>query len=103
MINSTQKLNPKLFDEAVEQVPIRKGFGEGLLKAAPGAFTVLGLDAAFTFRLRGSGERGGKQFLDLGLSVQNLTNARYREYLNFFRFFADEPGVNLGIRAKWRF
>lgn len=28
------KLNPKLFDADVEQVPIRKGFGEGLLAVA---------------------------------------------------------------------
>jgi hypothetical protein len=32
MINPNQKLNPKLFDADVEQLPIRKGFGEGLLK-----------------------------------------------------------------------
>ncbi len=30
MLNSLQKLNSKLFDNDVEQVPIRKGFGEGL-------------------------------------------------------------------------
>lgn len=72
---------------------------EGLLKDAPPAFTTLSLDAGHTFRL---GTRR-KQLLEIGLSIQNLTNAPYREYLNFFRFYADEPGVNVGIRAKLAF
>jgi hypothetical protein len=29
MRNPSQKLNPKLFDKDVEQLPIRKGSGEG--------------------------------------------------------------------------
>ena len=27
------KLNPKLFSNDIEQAPIRKGFGEGLIKS----------------------------------------------------------------------
>ncbi|GAB4500334.1 MAG: TonB-dependent receptor [Saprospiraceae bacterium] len=69
---------------------------EGLTKAAPPAFTTLGLDAAHTFLL-------GKNRLEVGLNIQNLTNVRYREYLDLFRFFADAPGVNVGLRAKWSF
>lgn len=68
----------------------------GLTKAAPPAFTTFGLEAAHTFRLR-----HGR--LEAGLSIQNLTNVRYREYLDFFRFYADEPGINIGLRAKWVF
>jgi iron complex outermembrane receptor protein len=68
----------------------------GLLKAAPGAFTLLGLDAAHTVWL-------GKKPLELGISIQNLGNLRYREYLNFFRYYADEVGVQVGVRAKWIF
>ena len=34
MLNPNLKLNQKMFDTDVEQVPIRKGFGEGLLQAA---------------------------------------------------------------------
>lgn len=67
----------------------------GLLKAAPAGFTLLSLDAAHTFFLR-----EGKTPLEIGLTIQNLTHLRYREYLNFFRFYADEPGFNLGLRAK---
>lgn len=77
---------------------------EGLLKAAPDAFTVFSLEAAHTFRLgyKTKNHPAG-QTLEVGLNIQNMTNLRYREYLNFFRFFADEPGVNVGIRARWRF
>lgn len=77
---------------------------EGLLKAAPDAFTVFSLEAAHTFRLRHKTKNHpAGQTLEAGLTIQNLTNRRYREYLNFFRFFADEPGVNVGVRARWRF
>ncbi|MCK6692548.1 MAG: TonB-dependent receptor [Thermoanaerobaculia bacterium] len=77
---------------------------EGLLKAAPDAFTVFSLEAAHTFRLRHKTENHpAGQTLEIGLNIQNMTNLRYREYLNFFRFFADEPGVNVGVRARWRF
>lgn len=33
MINFEAKLNPKLFDADVEQLPIRNGYGEGLVMA----------------------------------------------------------------------
>lgn len=69
----------------------------GLLKDAPPAFTMLSLDAAHTFNL--SFPKGTCP-IEVGLTVQNVANIRYREYLNFFRFYADEPGVSVGIRAK---
>lgn len=65
----------------------------GLLKAAPAGVTTFSLDAARTFFVF-------KKPLEIGLTAQNLLNARYRDYLNFFRYYADEPGVNVGIRAK---
>lgn len=70
----------------------------GLLKAAPNGFTVLNFDAAHTFLIFKD-----KKPLEIGLTLQNLGNTRYREYLNFFRYYADEPGVNLGLRAKFTF
>lgn len=68
----------------------------GLLMSAPEGFTTFSADVLYSF------QRGKRQW-ELGLSGQNLTNVRYREYLNFFRFYADEPGFNLGIRAKCTF
>ena len=48
MINLEQKLNPKLFDSSIEQEPIRKGFGEGLLVAAEKDSRIVGLCADLT-------------------------------------------------------
>jgi iron complex outermembrane receptor protein len=70
----------------------------GLLKAAPNGFTVLNFDAAHTFLIFRDKKR-----LEIGLTLQNLVNTRYREYLNFFRYYADETGLNLGLRAKLTF
>lgn len=69
-------------------------FQEGsLFKAPPPTFTTLNLDAGHTFQI-------GKNSLEMGFNIQNLGNTRYREYLNFFRYYTDEPGFNAGIRAK---
>jgi iron complex outermembrane receptor protein len=66
---------------------------EGLLKPAPAGFTTLNADATCFLPF-------GKKQLELGLLMRNIGNVRYREYLNFFRFYADEPGFNLGVRLK---
>jgi len=73
---------------------------EGLTKPAPPTFTTLGLDAAHTFLLSSP---SGELPLEVGLNIQNLTNVRYREYLDLFRYYADAPGVNVGLRAKMSF
>jgi iron complex outermembrane receptor protein len=79
---------------------------EGLTKAAPPRFTLFSLEASHSFRLRGRhtspANDAGKQ-LEVGLNIQNLTNTSYREYLDLFRYFADMPGLNIGIRAKYTF
>ncbi len=38
--------------------------------------------------------------LQLGVSVNNILNTTYRQYLNRFRLFADELGRNITLRAK---
>ena len=48
MLNPKLKLNPKLFNQDVEQVPIRKGFGQGLLAAGEADASVVGLCADLT-------------------------------------------------------
>lgn len=40
----------------------------------------------------------GKQPLDMHLAVNNIFNSAYREYLNFYRYFTDEPGRNISLR-----
>lgn len=40
---------------------------------------------------------------DIGLSIQNVFNTRYRNYLNEMRYFADEPGINFLFSIKYLF
>ncbi|MCB9082512.1 MAG: TonB-dependent receptor [Lewinellaceae bacterium] len=60
---------------------------------APAAFTRLDLEAVRTLHW-------GAQPIEVGLAVNNLTNTRYREYLNRFRYFTQEPGRNIILRVK---
>jgi iron complex outermembrane receptor protein len=79
---------------------------EGLTKAAPSRFTLYSLEASHTILVRGRGASpaaNSGRLLEVGLNIQNLTNASYREYLDLFRYFADMPGLNIGIRAKYSF
>jgi iron complex outermembrane receptor protein len=38
-----------------------------------------------------------------GLEVRNLLNTTYRDYTNRLRYFADEPGINFILSAKYNF
>lgn len=41
--------------------------------------------------------------LNTSIAVQNLLNANYRNYLNEFRYFADEPGRNILLTLNYSF
>ena len=59
----------------------------------PAAYGLLAFDAGTTLSV-------GGQRIDIGFSVSNALNTRYRNYLNRFRYFADEIGRNYSIRIK---
>lgn len=42
----------------------------------------------------------GKQPVYLSLSIMNIFNQKYREYLDAFRYFIDQPGTNLALRIR---
>lgn len=69
-------LNPKLFDTDVEQVPIRKGFGEGLLAAAENDERVVGLCADLTDSTQMSlfKDKFPERFIEMGVAEQNLAS-----------------------------
>ncbi len=73
-LNPDQKLNPKIFDKDVEQVPIRKGFGEGLLKAAEIDKRVVGLCADLTesTQMQAFKQKFPQRFVEIGVAEQNL-------------------------------
>ena len=42
----------------------------------------------------------GKQTVELHFAVNNLTNTRYRDYMDRFRYFTDAMGRNYSLRIK---
>lgn len=67
-------LNPKLFDEDIEQVPSRNGFGEGLVIAAEENPNVVGLCADLTesTRMEDFRNKFPDRFVEVGVAEQNL-------------------------------
>lgn len=59
----------------------------------PPGYYLVGLNMGSTFIF-------GKQELRTGISVSNLLNSKYRDYLDRFRYFADAPGINVQIRLQ---
>ena len=76
MIPLNVKLNPKIFDKDVEQAPIRKGFGEGLLAAAEADPQVVGLCADLTesTQMHLLRNKFPNRFVQIGIGEQNLAS-----------------------------
>lgn len=78
MLNPKLKLNPKIFNDAgenaCEQVPIRKGFGEGLVLAGEQNKNVVALCADLTesTQMIFFKERFPERFVEIGVAEQNL-------------------------------
>lgn len=74
MINKSVFLNPKLFDDDIEQIPSRNGFGEGLVLAAQENKDVVGLCADLTesTRMEEFKKRFPERFVEMGVAEQNL-------------------------------
>src|SRR3989338_151178 len=82
MLNPKLKLNPKIFNpdpsmssgEPVEQVPIRKGFGQGLVAAGEADKNVVALCADLTesTQMILFKEKFPDRFIEVGVAEQNL-------------------------------
>src|SRR3989344_1072703 len=74
MLNSEAKLNPKLFDADVEQVPIRNGYGDGLLFAGEHNknFFVWCADLSESTRSEPFAKKFPERFIEIGVAEQNL-------------------------------
>ena len=57
----------------------------------PNAYTLLSIQGGTNIRLR-------EQTMTIGLSIENVFNTKYRDYLNRFRYYTDELGTNLSVR-----
>lgn len=69
-------LNPKIFDTDVEQVPIRKGFGEGLVIASETNRNIVGLCADLTesTQMHLFKKKFPERFLEIGIAEQNMAS-----------------------------
>lgn len=76
MTEISKNLNPKIFDADVEQVPIRKGFGEGLLNAGEKNSAVVGLCADLTesTQMHLFKNKFPERFVEIGVAEQNLAS-----------------------------
>jgi transketolase len=76
MLNPKLFLNEKIFDADVEQVPIRNGFGEGLVEAGEKDERIVGLCADLTesTRMEEFAKKFPKRFIEVGITEQNLAS-----------------------------
>lgn len=76
MINPLQKLNPQLFEKDVTELPIRKGFGEGLVIAGDNDPNVVGLCADLTesTQMHLFAKKYKERFVEIGIAEQNLAS-----------------------------
>ena len=74
MLNPKLKLNPKLFNADCEQVPTRKGFGQGMAIAAETNKNIVGLsaDLAESTGMSIFGDKFPDRFVQVGVAEQNL-------------------------------
>ncbi len=59
----------------------------------PPAYTLLGLEAGTMGHVFG-------RDVNLSLTGSNLLNKQYRNYMNAFRYYADDMGVNIGLKCS---
>lgn len=60
----------------------------------PQGYTLLNFDSGIRYKR-------GEQTIDIGFSIHNLANVAYRDYMNRFRYFADEQGRNFQFYLKY--
>lgn len=76
MLNEKLHLNENMFDADVEKVPLRNGFGDGLVEAAQKNKNVVGLCADLTesTRMEDFSKKFPERFVEIGISEQNLAS-----------------------------
>lgn len=64
--------------------------------APPAGYSIFNASAGFSTHIR-------KKKLMVDLTVANLTNTVYRDYLDKFRYYADNIGINFIVKTKFSF
>lgn len=101
MLNPDLKLNTKIFNDDVEQVPIRKGFGEGLAQAGEINKNIVALSADLTesTQMHFFKNKFPERFVEIGVAEQNLATvasgmAAMGKYPFFSSYAMFSPGRN---------
>lgn len=101
MLNPDLKLNNKIFNDDCEQLPIRKGFGEGLLKAGETNADIVALCADLTesTQMHLFKDKFPERFVEIGVAEQNLATvasgmAAMGKYPFFSSYAMFSPGRN---------
>ena len=101
MLNPDLKLNTKIFSDDVEQVPIRKGFGEGLAQAGESNKDIVALSADLTesTQMHLFKNKFPERFVEIGVAEQNLATvasgiAAMGKYPFFSSYAMFSPGRN---------
>lgn len=75
------------------QTRVPDKYAERDYKLPPAGYVLLGLETGTTIHW-------GRLPLDISVAGSNLLNTRYRDYLNRYRYFADEMGRNVTLRVR---
>jgi transketolase len=101
MLNPILKLNTAVFADDVEQVPIRKGFGEGLVQAGETNKQIVALSADLTesTQMHLFKNKFPERFIEIGVAEQNLAAtssglAAMGKYPFFSSYAMFSPGRN---------
>lgn len=101
MLNPDLKLNTKIFNDDVEQVPIRKGFGGGLALAGETNKDIVALSADLTesTQMHFFKNKFPERFIEIGVAEQNLAAtasgmAAMGKYPFFSSYAMFSPGRN---------
>lgn len=88
----------KLFLQIQHQYVARQTRYEpnGDFASPPPAYGLLNMLTGMTYQLN-------KQELNINLSIDNMLNKEYKEYMNRFRYYAHDMGRNITVRLNYNF
>jgi iron complex outermembrane recepter protein len=90
---SKQRRVPPTFTRTETLAGVERTIVTGDFAQPPAGYMLLQAEAGLDFRL-------GRQKSSLILQSTNLTNQCYRDYLNRFRYYANETGRNISLRLQ---
>lgn len=77
----------------LQQERIPGNFSQIDYPAPPPTYQLIDAEAGLAIMYRA-------QPINLSITIQNLTNTAYRDYMDVFRYFIDQPGRNVALRLR---